>query len=88
MNPKQGTQGIGRKLREEGRHIVEAQLPSRLAELLSQLEQAACARREARTRPWLVRRSRNKPKLPPDFCEVCLAGCTSPRRGPWQPQCE
>jgi hypothetical protein len=42
MNPKQGTlQGIGRKLREEGRHIVEAQLPSRLAELLRQLEQAA-----------------------------------------------
>jgi hypothetical protein len=42
MNPKQGTlQGIGRKLREEGRHIVEAQLPSRLSELLRQLEQAA-----------------------------------------------
>lgn len=42
MNPKQGTlQGIGRKLREEARHMVEAQLPARLAELLRQLEQAA-----------------------------------------------
>jgi hypothetical protein len=52
MDRKQGAlQGIGRKLREEARQIVEGQLPARLAELLYQLEQAATRSREARTRP-------------------------------------
>jgi hypothetical protein len=41
MDHKTGNlQGIGRRLREEARQIVEAQLPARFAELLRQLEQA------------------------------------------------
>ena len=38
MNAKKTLKGIGKKLREEARDIVEAKLPDRLAELLARLQ--------------------------------------------------
>mgnify|MGYP001415313963 CR=1 FL=1 len=38
MNSKKTLKDIGKKLREDARDIVEAQLPERLAELLRRLE--------------------------------------------------
>jgi hypothetical protein len=52
MDHKTGNlQGIGRRLREEARHIVEAQLPACLAELLRQLELVSTHAGGARTMP-------------------------------------
>lgn len=38
MDTKKTLKGIGRKMREEARDIVEARLPDRLAELLARLQ--------------------------------------------------
>jgi len=38
MDAKKTLKGIGKKLREEARDIVEARLPDRLAELLARLQ--------------------------------------------------
>ncbi len=38
MDKRKTLKGIGQKLREDARDVVEAQLPERLAELLRRLE--------------------------------------------------
>jgi hypothetical protein len=40
MDAKKTLKGLGKKMREEARDIVEARLPDRLAELLARLQSA------------------------------------------------